>query len=327
MLRDNTGVYTETGGSAGAIKHMAKLREFDINETDELCNLGKALSSPVRLEILGLLYDQSMIIGEIAKKLDIPASSAAFHLKLLEQAGLVRMEEQSGTRGSTKLCTIKVDHIAIDMVKKNRDIDEIFSAEMPVGAYSSCQVAPTCGLCGPAGVIGNEDAEYCFYYPERMDAGILWTASGFVEYKFANGVPKKRMAKKVSVSMEICSEAPGYREDWKSDITLWINGIDCGTWTCPGDFGGRRGRLTPSFWPNGSTQYGMQTIWEVRKDGTYINEKKVSDVTVEQLCLWEKSYVSVKIGNKPDAKYVGGFNLFGKGFGDYNQDIILTVEY
>lgn len=327
MLWDNTGVYTETGGSAGSVKYMAKLREFDINETDELCNLGKALSSPVRLEILGLLYDQSMIIGEIAKKLDIPASSAAFHLKLLEQAGLVRMEEQPGTRGSTKLCTIKVDHIAIDMVKKNTDIDEIFSAEMPVGAYSSCQVAPTCGLCGPAGVIGNEDAEYCFYYPERMDAGILWTASGFVEYKFANGVPKKRMAKKVSVSMEICSEAPGYREDWKSDITLWINGIDCGTWTCPGDFGGRRGRLTPSFWPNGSTQYGIQTIWEVRKDGTYINEKKVSDVTVEQLCLWEKSYVSVQIGNKPDAKYVGGFNLFGKGFGDYNQDIILTVEY
>ena len=327
MLWDNTGVYTETGGSAGSVKYMAKLREFDINETDELCNLGKALSSPVRLEILGLLYDQSMIIGEIAKKLDIPASSAAFHLKLLEQAGLVRMEEQPGTRGSTKLCTIKVDHIAIDMVKKNTDIDEIFSAEMPVGAYSSCQVAPTCGLCGPAGVIGNEDAEYCFYYPERMDAGILWTASGFVEYKFANGVPKKRMAKKVSVSMEICSEAPGYREDWKSDITVWINGMDCGTWTCPGDFGGRRGRLTPSFWPNGSTQYGIQTIWAVRKDGTYMNEKKVSDVTVEQLCLWEKSYVSVKIGNKPDAKYVGGFNLFGKGFGDYNQDIILTVEY
>ena len=327
MLWDNTGVYTETGGSAGSVKYMAKLREFDINETDELCNLGKALSSPVRLEILRLLYDQSMIIGEIAKKLDIPASSAAFHLKLLEQAGLVRMEEQPGTRGSTKLCTIKVDHIAIDMVKKNTDIDEIFSAEMPVGAYSSCQVTPTCGLCGPAGVIGNEDAEYCFYYPERMDAGILWTASGFVEYKFANGVPKKRMAKKVSVSMEICSEAPGYREDWKSDITVWINGMDCGTWTCPGDFGGRRGRLTPSFWPNGSTQYGIQTIWEVRKDGTYINEKKVSDVAVGQLCLWEKSYVSVKIGNKPDAKYVGGFNLFGKGFGDYNQDIILTVEY
>ena len=327
MLWDNTGVYTETGGSAGSVKYMAKLREFDINETDELCNLGKALSSPVRLEILGLLYDQSMIIGEIAKKLDIPASSAAFHLKLLEQAGLVRMEEQPGTRGSTKLCTIKVDHIAIDMVKKNTDIDEIFSAEMPVGAYSSCQVAPTCGLCGPAGVIGNEDAEYCFYYPERMDAGILWTASGFVEYKFANGVPKKRRAKSVSVSMEICSEAPGYREDWKSDITVWINGMDCGTWTCPGDFGGRRGRLTPSFWPNGSTQYGIQTIWAVRKDGTYMNEKKVSDVTVEQLCLWEKSYVSVQIGNKPDAKYVGGFNLFGKGFGDYNQDIILTVEY
>jgi len=41
----------------------------------------------------------------------------------------------------------------------------------------------------------------------------------------------------------------------------------------------------------------------------------------------EQSYVAVRIGNKPDAHYVGGFNLFGKHFGDYDQDIILTVEY
>ena len=33
------------------------------------------------------------------------------------------------------------------------------------------------------------------------------------------------------------------------------------------------------------------------------------------------------LGNKPDAKYIGGFNLFGKEFGDYAQDIILNVEY
>lgn len=307
--------------------NMAKLREFDINETDELCSLGKALSSPVRLEILSLLYDQSMIIGEIAKKLDLPASSTAFHLKLLEQAGLIRMEEQPGTRGLTKLCTIKVDHIAIDMVKKNTDIDEVFCVEMPVGAYSSCEVAPTCGLCGTTELIGNEDVEYCFYYPERINAGLLWTSSGYAKYKFANGVPKKRKAKRVSVSMEICSEAPGYREDWKSDITVWINGIDCGTWTCPGDFGGRRGRLTPPFWPNGSTQYGMQMIWEVRKDGSFINGEKATEVSVQDLCISDKPYVEVKIGNKPDAKYVGGFNLFGRHFGDYDQDIILTIEY
>lgn len=306
---------------------MAKLKDFDIEGIDELCDLGKALSSPVRLKILRLLYEESLIIGEIARKLELPASSTAFHLKILEQAGLIRVEEQPGTRGNTRLCTRKIDHVTINLVKKNAIVDEMFSTEMPVGAYTSCQISPTCGMYGLEGCIGNEDVEYCFFYPERMKAGILWTSSGYVEYKFANGVPKNRKPKKIAVSMEICSEAPGYREDWKSDITVWMNGIECGTWTCPGDYGARRGRLNPPNWPDGSTQYGNQMIWEVKKEGSFINGKKVSEITIDELQLMKQPYVAVRIGNKPDAHYVGGFNLFGKHFGDYNQDIIMTIEY
>lgn len=306
---------------------MAKLKDFDIEGIDELCNLGKALSSPVRLKILRLLYEESLIIGEIARKLELPASSTAFHLKILEQAGLIRVEEQPGTRGNTRLCTRKIDHVTINLVKKNAIVDEMFSTEMPVGAYTGCQISPTCGMYGLEGCIGNEDVEYCFFYPERMKAGILWTSSGYVEYKFANGVPKNRKPKKIAVSMEICSEAPGYRENWKSDITVWMNGIECGTWTCPGDYGARRGRLNPPNWPDGSTQYGNQMIWEIRKEGSFINGKKASEITIDELRLMERPYVAVRIGNKPDAHYVGGFNLFGKHFGDYNQDIIMTIEY
>ena len=217
--------------------------------------------------------------------------------------------------------------MTINLVKKNTNVTEVFSEEMPVGAFTSCQITPTCGMYGPNGCIGNEDIEYCFFYPERMQAGMLWTSSGYVEYKFANGVPRNRKSKRVSVSMEICSEAPGYRENWKSDITVWINGKECGTWTCPGDFGARRGRLNPPDWPNGSTQYGIQVVWEVCEKGTFLNGQKLSDITVADLELMEQSYVAVRIGNKPDAHYVGGFNLFGKHFGDYDQDIILTVEY
>ena len=112
----------------------------------------------------------------------------------------------------------------------------------------------------------------------------------------------------------------GYREDWKSDITVWINGMDCGTWTCPGDFGARRGRLMPPDWPVGSTQYGVLKTWEVRKDGSYLNGECISDVTIDMLKVMEKPYIKVRIGNKKDAEYVGGFNLFGKHFGDYDQD-------
>ncbi len=33
------------------------------------------------------------------------------------------------------------------------------------------------------------------------------------------------------------------------------------------------------------------------------------------------------IGNKKNARYEGGFNLFGKTFGDYPRDILMEIEY
>ena len=104
---------------------MSKFKEYDVEEIDALCSLGKALSSPIRIEIMQLLYEEGMIIGDIAKKLDLPASSTAFHLKILEEAGLLRMEKQPGTRGTVKFCNRKVDYITVNLIKKNADIDEI----------------------------------------------------------------------------------------------------------------------------------------------------------------------------------------------------------
>ena len=149
---------------------MAKFKEYDVQEIDALCNLGKALSSPVRIEILQLLYEKGMIIGDIAKELDLPASSTAFHVNILEQAGLVQMERQPGNRGTAKFCRIKADFITVNLIKKNTDIDEIFSTEMPIGAFFDCKVTPTCGLYGPNGHIGDEDSEKSFYCPDRINA-------------------------------------------------------------------------------------------------------------------------------------------------------------
>ena len=305
---------------------MAKFKNYEIDDENEVCALGRAFSSPIRLKILQLLYEDSLIIGDIAKVMDIPASSAAFHLKILEEAGLIRMEDRPGTRGTSKLCSRKIDSVSIRLIRKDENVREVFSSEMPVGMYSKCEVVPTCGLVAVDGVIGNEDLEYSFYLPERVNAGLLWSSAGYVEYNFANGLFSNDNVKRVCLAMEICSEAPGFREDWRSDITVWMNGVDCGTWTSPGDFGHRRGRLTGSIWPNGSTQYGMLVNWEVRKDGCYVNDRRVGDITVDELNLNAKSYVSVRIGNKPDAQYIGGFNIFGKDFGDYAQDIVLSME-
>lgn len=95
----------------------------------------------------------------------------------------------------------------------------------------------------------------------------------------------------------------------------------------PGDLGARRGRLNPPSVQNGSTQYGIWVTWAVDGEGCRVNGELVGDTKIEDLHLMEESFVRVRLGNRPDARYVGGFNLFGRHFGDYDQDLVLTVEY
>ena len=35
--------------------------------------------------------------------------------------------------------------------------------------------------------------------------------------------------------------------------------------------------------------------------------------------------ISIRIGNKSDAEYQGGFNIFGKKMGDFEQDIVFSL--
>lgn len=305
---------------------MAKIRVYDINDEEEIVNLGKAFSSPDRVKIFKMLLTQSAIISDMAKALNLSQSSVAFHLKILEDAGLVRMEKVPGKHGTSKLCSKKIDYANIRLLENGGLTNEIYSMEMSVGNFTECNVSPTCGLFSEKGVIGMEDQEYSFYLPERQTAGLLWTSRGYVVYRFANMLHKIDEPKTIVFTMEICSEAPGYREDWKSDITFWINGIECATWTCPGDYGRRRGRLTPPTWEMGQSQYGELIVLEVKEDGCYFNKEKVSDIMIGNLNIKELPYIELKIGNKENAYYVGGFNIFGKGFGNYDQGIVMTIE-
>ncbi|MHB8128797.1 MAG: ArsR/SmtB family transcription factor [Mobilitalea sp.] len=306
---------------------MAKEYELDADNEELLCDVGKALSSPMRIKILKLLYYNSFNIGEISEKLNIPPSSTGVHIKILESAGLINTELQPGSRGAMKLCSRKNDKITIRLKGNEKHINKIKSFSMPIGAYTDCRVEPTCGLAGLEGYIGLEDNPSVFFNPERMDAQIVWSSGGYLEYKFPNPLPDEIVPKRLTLSFESCSEAPNFREDWRSDITVRINQIHSGTWSCPGDFGSRRGRLNPEWWENGTTQHGILTTWEVTLDGTYINGDKTSDNKIEMLEIGKQPFITVRIGNEPGAEYAGGFNIFGDKFGDFEQNIVLTLEY
>ena len=306
---------------------MAKLLELNLDDVEPLSLVGKALSSPIRVEIIRLLNTYSLNVAEIAEKLNIPASSAAVHIRVLEAANLINAEVQPGERGSMKLCSRKNDIVSIVLMGMPGIVNEISSTSMPVGAFTDCNISPTCGIATENYIIFHEDSMLSFYLPERIKAQILWSSSGYVEYKFPNAAyAHSKKPKQLTFSVEICSEAPNYRENWKSDIALWINGVKSATWCCPGDFGARRGRLNPAWWTDGNTQHGLLTTWVVSNNGTDINGHKASDVTLDDIAF-EEPFITARIGNDADAQYIGGFNIFGDKFGNHAQDIILTLEY
>ena len=125
----------------------------------------------------------------------------------------------------------------------------------------------------------------------------------------------------------MCSEAPLHNDDWPSDITMWINDVEIGTWTSPGDFGGTRGALTPGWWEEWNSQYGLLKMWKSTKDGTFVDGNKVSGIPLADLAISDDSYISVRIGIKNDAANIGGLNIFGRAFGNYPQDIVMRMIY
>ena len=128
--------------------------------------------------------------------------------------------------------------------------------------------------------------------------------------------------------MELGSEAPGYREIWPSDIRIIVNGHETAVYRSPGDYGARRGKLTPEDWASWSTQYGLLKTFSVRGIGSYIDDTLYSSkVRIGQLKLDEFPYISLRIAVDETAGHCGGVNLFGEKFGDYPQNIVMTVAY
>lgn len=295
---------------------------------DEIVAVSKALSSEVRIDILRLLCKEPLKVNEIANRLDIQASTVALNVKVLEEAGLIKCVLKPGIRGVVTVCHKAADKIDIaveydeNQRKKGKEV-----INMPIGNYVDYKVAPTCGIVNEKGFIDDEDDTRGFYNPSRITAQLIWFGEGYLEYRFPNSAIKGKRVKSAELSFECCSEAPDYNANYKSDITVWINGLDAGTWTSPGDFGGRRGKLNPAWWPAKNTQYGNLKKWKLNDKGTFIDKTKVNDVAVGEYCLSDNPYISVRIGVKEDAVNKGGVNIFGDAFGDYPQNIVLKLEY
>lgn len=284
----------------------------------------RTLSSPARIEILQLLSQSDEInVNTLARQLSLTSATVSLHVKKLVDCGLIHVRTIPGRHGIQKLCSLKEDKLIVDlMTPYNAGNSNAKEASIGIGHYSNYEIFPTCLLATKDNIIGELDDIRYFSYPQHFDAGFLCFGHGYLEYSLPNLLDVEELPLELQISFELASEAPGFNDNFPSDIYFQINGKELGFWTSPGDFGERRGYLNPAWYPSAFNQYGLLKILIINGTGTYIDgNTKISDITIEDLGIRYQSKIAFRISSPETARHPGGISLFGKGFGNYNQDI------
>jgi predicted transcriptional regulator len=294
---------------------------------EEDAEIFRALSSEVRVRILDLSARTPMNINALGQALGLSAPTVTHHVQALEQAGLVVTEYAQGTQGTQKLCRARYSRLLLSFDEPLAETERIEELEAPVGMYSAATPGGTCGLASSERIIGFYDDPQSFLLFERAEAIILWMAEGYIEYVFPNRLPTTVEIDRLEFAVELGSEAPEFNNDYPSDISIWINGVEIGCWNSPGDFGDRRGRFYPAWWPVRLAQYGILTNWVVTRTGTSVNGRVVSDETLSSISIAPREPITIRIGIKKDAANRGGFTIFGRGIGDHDHSPLLRLYH
>lgn len=304
-------------------------RNFLILNAQQDHQILRGLASPLRLRILRLLLRRGPLnINQIAEALDQPQSTIATNVQILEDSGLISTTIGKAAKGQQKVCVARYAEVVVNLDPEdaNRDKD-VIEVEMPLGLYTTADVSAPCGLCSTEKILGMLDVPELFLDPARVRAALIWFGKGYIEYKFPNNAKVvNAKVRALEFIMELSSEVPGTNTDWPSDISLWVNSVKVGTWRCPGDYGDKRGRFTPPWWRLKGSQYGILTAWLITDTGTFLGDQKLSDVTLADIQLSEHHSIRLRLGIDENFGQPGGVNVFGRGFGNHDQDIRMRMH-
>lgn len=295
----------------------------------------KALSSPVRLGILELLAKESLNVQSLAKKMNLGKTTILTHLKILEESGLIRTEYISGTIGNQKICIKQYDRLLFNFTPDKEKEDKCFQYDIEVGNYFNVQVYSPCGLATKNNVIHRWDDSTVFFDKARVHASLLWFSYGYVEYK----IPKKAIPlKKISemkLSIEISTQgdimnhkklelpSPLSIDQFKkldSDITFWINGMEVGTVTLNKYIKEEGGKYTPTWWTG--CNHGKLINLTVMTDKSLVGEQVMEPhIGLDDVLDNDNDDISIRIGMKSDSENISGMTVYGRDFGNHQQDI------
>ena len=298
-----------------------------IKSLPEGLDLFKALGSDVRIEIVRILLENNgMNMNELASRLNITNGALTSHIKKLEECGVVTVAGETSGHGNQKICSVHLDKILIELQDQQKN-ENVYTTSIKVGLFSDYDVYPTCGLASGSQLIGEVDDTRYFSHPDRYNADILWFTKGYVEYIIPNFIPFSQKIDELCISAELSSEAPGINNIWPSDIYFYLNDVFLGIWTSPGDFGDVKGIFTPDWWFPNWNQYGLLKMLVINHHGTFIDGLQISGVSIDRFNLTSKSSVKLKMAVPDSAEHVGGLTIYGKSFGNYNQDIDVRISY
>lgn len=300
-----------------------------IKNLDDGIPIFKALGSELRINLIKLLLEhKEMNMNELAANLGITNGALTSHVKKLEESGIVTILSEHAGHGNQKICRVNVDKILVDVVAGEDGMSQkSYSIDIPIGNYSDYSVFPTCGLSAADKLIGEVDDPRYFAHPNHTKAQIIWFGRGYIDYRIPNMLPPGQKIDSLTISFEISSEAPGVNNDWPSDITFFLNGINLGTWTSPGDYGDVHGIFTPDWWFPNWNQYGLLKMLVIDKNGTFIDGLRISDTNTRQMALTSQDNLLFRFSSQEPSAHVGGLTLFGSNFGNYSQDISVRVTY
>lgn len=269
-----------------------------------------------------------MNLQEIASALSITAGAVTSHIRILEQAGLIHVENRSGIKGMQKICTLPEKRFVLQLPGQDEQ-NRRLRLDIPIGSYVNYEASPTCGIVTPTEILGSFDQPVYFDDPMRGQAALLWFQNGFLEYRIPNYLQESQLLDELRITQEICSEvpAPAYRDSWPSDIYFSLNDITLGFWTTPKDYISPHGIYTPSWWPDNYSQYGDRVTLSVTSQGSFLNGQPVSSVSLKDLMLCPGQSFIYRISMPRAAAHQGGLTLFGHGFGNYAGNLRVDLFY
>lgn len=299
---------------------------MELDTTTTSLPVYEALASSVRLNILQLLSRRPMNVRELAEALGLSSAIMTMHVKKLEKARLITTRMAPGNGGVQKICTLSAEKIEITIPASPGPHRQFHKTEVSVGHYTDFELGPSCGIATLEHTIGEYNEPRYFWYPERVQAKMLWFSSGYIEYKVPNFLLGSQIPEELEITFELSTVLPFQPDTDPAGVVFSFNGTRLGEWSGQKYQGPGRGLYTPAWWTDPASQCGLLKALRINPNGTFMDAKKISGVTIADLPIRDKQW-TFRMAVPGQSSSNTGIALFGRGFGNHQQDLLFQLYY